>query len=334
MKAFENKGTLFFMKINQIHELAAILHRSNAPENIAYVKKKLTEMGLTLTDLFQQMEMLNSYVDAFRDEGYADISSPIHSHGFWEIVYCHSNCGAEYLIGTIRYQLQRGDIVLIPPGVSHASLRRKDAAEPYRGYALWISADCINSLRETFPFLLNTQRKGVLLRTSGTVWEFLGGFFQATAGEAERRESGWEAVVIGNTIIILTQITRAIADHSTSAQPIEKPELLEQILAYIEGYLSEKITLEDVANRFWVSQSTVAHLFTKKMGISFYKYVMQRRLTEAKNLIIENMSIEKVCTQVGFNDYSAFYRAFRKEYAMSPQQFRRIYCTAKEDEPE
>ena len=318
------------MKINQIHELAAVLLRSNAPENIAYVKKKLQEMGLTLTDLFQQLEMLSGSVDAFRDEGHADISSPVHSHPFWEIVYCQSNCGAEYLIGTICYQLQRGDIILIPPGVSHASLRQKDAAEPYRGYVLWVSADCINSLQESFSFLLSSQHKGVLLRTSGTVWEGLVSLFQATVGEVERHESGWDAVVMGNTIVLLTQITRAIADLTASPQSIEKPELLEQILAYIEGYLSEKLTLEDVANRFWVSQSTVAHLFTKKMGISFYKYVMQRRLTEAKNLIMENMRIEKVCTQVGFNDYSAFYRAFRKEYGMSPQQFRRIYCSAME----
>lgn len=318
------------MKINQIHELAAILLRSNAPENIDYVKKRLQEMGMTLTDLYQKLEMLSGTVDAFRDEGFADISSPVHSHPFWEIVYCQSNCGAEYLIGTTRYQLQRGDIILLPPGISHASLRQKDTAEPYRGYVLWINADCIHNLQESFSFVLNCQKKGVMLRTSGTVWECLGGVFPTIVGEVERRESGWDAVVIGNTIVLLTQITRAIADLTISPESIDKPELLEQILAYIEGYLSEKITLEDVANRFWVSQSTVAHLFAKKMGISFYKYVMQRRLTEAKNLIVENMGIEKVCTQVGFNDYSAFYRAFRKEYGMSPQQFRRIYCGAKE----
>ncbi len=332
MEMIQKKGCCFFMK-NQIRELAAVLHRSHTPENMAYVKKRLQEMGLTLTDLFQQIEMLSRYVDAFRDEGYADISSPIHTHPFWEIAYCQSNCGAEYLIETICYQLQRGDIILIPPGVSHASLRQKDALEPYRGYTLWVSADCINGLQESFSFLLNAQHKGVLLRTRGTVWESLGGYFQATVGEAERQESGWDAIVIGNIIVILTQITRAITDLATPTQPIEKPELLERILAYIEENLSEKITLQDVANRFWVSQSTVAHLFTKKMGISFYKYVIQRRLTEAKNLILENMCIEKVCTQVGFNDYSAFYRAFRKEYGISPQQFQKIYCKAKTSEP-
>ena len=320
------------MKVNQIHELAAVLHRSNAPENIAYVKKRLQEMGLTLTDLYQKMEMPSRHLDAFREEGYADISSPIHSHAFWEIVYCQSNCGAEYLIGPTCYRLQRGDIILIPPGASHASLRRMNVAEPYRGYVLWVSADSIKTLQESFSFLLSSQNKGVLIRTSGTIWEFLGGYFKAIVGEIERRESGWDAVVLGNTVILLTQITRAIADTTTSPQSVEKSELLEQILAYIEGYLSEKITLEDVANRFWVSQSTVAHLFTRKMGISFYKYVMQRRLAEAKNLIMENMRIEKVCTQVGFNDYSAFYRAFRKEYAMSPQQFRSICISAKEAE--
>ncbi len=315
------------MKTNQIHELTAVLLRSDSPENIAFVKKKLQEMGLTLTDLFQRLEMLNNHVDAFRDEGFANISTPVHSHSFWEIVYCQSNCGAEYFLGTTCFQLQRGDIVLIPPGASHASLRRKDSVEPYRGYVLWIHGDFIDRLRGAFSFLSKGQSKGVMLRTSGTVWECLGSVFQTIVGEVERHESGWEAVVIGNTIALMTQLTRATADLAAFPGTIEKPELLEQILAYIEGYLSEKITLEDVANRFWVSPSTVAHLFTRKMGISFYKYVMQRRLTEAKNLIMENMRIEKVCAKVGFNDYSSFYRAFRKEFGMSPQQFRKMYCT-------
>ncbi len=60
------------------------------------------------------------------------------------------------------------------------------------------------------------------------------------------------------------------------------------------------------------------------MNMSFYKYVMQRRLWMAKNLINEGMPMERIAIRVGFGDYSAFYRAFRQEFGMSPRQFARM----------
>ena len=45
-------------------------------------------------------------------------------------------------------------------------------------------------------------------------------------------------------------------------------------------------------------------------------------LFAAKNLIVEGLPLEAVAEQVGFSDYSAFYRAFKGEFGISPRQFR------------
>ena len=102
----------------------------------------------------------------------------------------------------------------------------------------------------------------------------------------------------------------------------EQPELLDRVMAYIEKHLSEKITLSDVARQFYVSESTVSQLFRKRMGVSFYRCVTQRRLIAAKSLILEGMILELVAVQTGFSDYSSFYRAFKGEFGISPRQFR------------
>ena len=93
-------------------------------------------------------------------------------------------------------------------------------------------------------------------------------------------------------------------------------------MAYVENHLSEKITLTDMARRFYVSESTIIQHFRKKMGISFYRCVTQQRLIFAKNLIQKGIPLETVCRQVGFTDYSTFYRAFNQEYGLSPRQYR------------
>jgi AraC-like DNA-binding protein len=88
--------------------------------------------------------------------------------------------------------------------------------------------------------------------------------------------------------------------------------------------LGRRITLDEAARHFFVSQSTITQLFRKKMGVSFYQCVTQRRLIAAKTLIARGIAMEAISEQVGLADYSAFYRAFKKEYGISPAQYRKM----------
>lgn len=107
----------------------------------------------------------------------------------------------------------------------------------------------------------------------------------------------------------------------------EKPDMLERVMAYIEANLSGRITLADTARHFYVSESTISQLFSKKMGVSFYRAVTQRRLISAKRLILEALPMETVAGRAGFSDYSTFYRAFKQEYGISPRQYRNLYLS-------
>jgi AraC-like DNA-binding protein len=102
------------------------------------------------------------------------------------------------------------------------------------------------------------------------------------------------------------------------------PELLDRIMAYVETNYASNIVIRNVAKEFYVSDSTVSHLFKQKLGISFYHFVTQRRLIAAKKLIEKDVPLETVAVQVGFQDYSGFYRTFRKEYGISPRQYRNL----------
>jgi AraC-like DNA-binding protein len=165
---------------------------------------------------------------------------------------------------------------------------------------------------------------GTLLRTRGTKWEMLGEYFRRGVLEAENQKAGWQAAVAGNTITLLTMMGRSIQERTASVLKAEKPDLLNEVLAYIELRLSEKITLEETARHFYVSVSTITQLFRQKMGTSFYRCVTQRRLIAAKLLINEGKSLEDISRRVGFTDYSSFYRAFKKEYGITPRQYTQL----------
>ena len=163
-----------------------------------------------------------------------------------------------------------------------------------------------------------------LLRTGGTKWEFLGEMFHQGIVESEEQKPGWELALIGNTIQLLIHLHRAHMAQANAPMKAETPQLVDHVLEYIENHLREKITLADVARQFYVSQSTITQTFRKKMDISFYQCVTQKRLIAAKALIEQNMAMETVAEQVGFTDYSSFYRAFKQEYGISPRQYRKI----------
>ena len=313
------------MKLNDLRQLAAQLEPPVTPESHEKMRALMVQMGLDPDNLYQELEMTSAYVDTHRDTSFSNSQVQLHSHTFHEILFCTSDGSVEYLVGVQRYRLRRGDVVAVPPGVSHRPLLPENMQEPYQRYVLWISPDFYGWFSRTFPREATLSGEGgQLLRTAGTEWEYLEDMFRLGVEEGERRHSGWEAVVAANALKILVTLHRISGESSAHTLQAEKPELLDRIMAYIEANLSARITLGDTAHHFYISESTVSQLFRKKMGVSFYRCVTQRRLISAKTLILEGTALETVARQTGFSDYSAFYRAFRQEFGISPRQYRSI----------
>lgn len=313
------------MKISDIRRLSETF-RDADPEDPAVqrqVRELLRSMGFDPGNMYQELEMESPYVDAHRDVTHSGAPVALHSHGFYELIFCRTNCGAEYLLGTERYRLQRGDIVMAAPGVSHRPILPKDMSEPYKRYVIWISREFMEQFfRISGRAARSWVSGGGILRTAGNRWEVLREYFQSAVLEAEQRRPGWEAALAGCVLTLLSQLERAAGDGTGAVLRAEEPELVDGIIAYVEDHLGEKLLIADVAERFYVSESSVSHLFRSKLDISFYGLVTQRRLIAAKDLIVRGRGMEQVAAAVGYRDYSSFYRAFKKEYGISPRQFK------------
>lgn len=262
------------MKISELRKMIESFPYPVMQTDQRQIAELFAKLGLNPGDFYQELEMESRYVDTHQDSSYSNASVSLHSHAFYEILYCRSTCGAEYLVGSDRYRLEKGDIILIPPGVSHRPLLPETMTEPYIRDVLWLSPDFIKILKQVFPDndlyqITDTH----LLRTVGTPWEFLGDVFHQGVKETETRNIGWEVAVVSNTMQLVVQLRRAVLDRTASRMKAEQPELLDQVMAYIEKHLSDKISLSEVSRNFYVSESTISQLFRKKMGVSFYRCV-------------------------------------------------------------
>lgn len=314
------------MKLSMIREISQRYSVPTNPEEYQKLQEQLKQEGIDFQNFYQELEMSSPMAETHRDESYTNAHINLHSHNFYEMLFCRSCDGVEYLVGADRYRLQSGDIVIVAPGVSHRPLLPENMSVPYRRDLIWFSRELV----ELFPRMLPDSRLNlpgrdvVFLRTGGTKWDFLGEMFRSGVKEAERGKPESSGVVLGNTIVILSQIARALDETSSVMLQAEKPELLDKIMAYIEENLSRRIALEETARHFYVSASTVTQLFHQKMGTSFYRCVTQRRLIAAKQLIGTGINLETTAEKTGFSDYSSFYRAFKKEFGISPRQYRNL----------
>lgn len=305
-----------------------IQQASGSEPNMMALKEKCDTLGINLENIYQELEMNSAYADSHRDITREAGVVRLHSHSFYELIYCVSCDNVQYLVGTERYRLQRGDIMWIPPGVSHGPLFPDVMKKPYERIVLWVNAEKMVEFFSRWPegnLWRNIDCRHYLLRTAGMTQERdLREAFQRGCRESERRLPGWETALYGNTNLLLTLLMRAM-DGKGELPLREKTELLDELLSYVSEHLQDRITVNDTAQTLHVSESTVTHLCSKRLGLSFYRYVTQQRLDRARRLMMENGDLSAVAEQSGFCDYTAFFRAFKREYGLSPGEYRKIH---------
>ena len=110
-------------------------------------------------------------------------------------------------------------------------------------------------------------------------------------------------------------------------QDSRKQDLLNQICAYIDENLSQRLTLRRISAQFQVSVSTITQLFQRRTNGTFHQYLTHRRMEAARELIRCGTAIEEAGRMVGYTDHSTFYRAFRQTFGASPREYRREIMT-------
>ncbi len=103
------------------------------------------------------------------------------------------------------------------------------------------------------------------------------------------------------------------------------PDTMQRVMAYINEHYAQPLTLDEIADAFFISKSYLSHEFVRYTNTSVYEYIQFRRICGAKLLIASGVSLTDAAFQSGFNSYSSFSAHFsQKQQAFHRRIFSEI----------
>ena len=97
--------------------------------------------------------------------------------------------------------------------------------------------------------------------------------------------------------------------------------MLDDVFLYIQAHLDEEITLKQLEEHFFVSHEHISREFKRQTGQTLHAYITKAKLDRCCRFIEQGYPITEVYQKVGFGGYNSFFRAFKKEYGMTPKEY-------------
>lgn len=250
-------------------------------------------------------------------------SKNVHWHTYYELELVVGGRGIHVINGT-PYPFREGDIFLLTPTDFHSF----ELEEEGTTYLIEIPPSLLPS--EILKLLIRPAEE-LITNLGSDEFDMLKGMFLAI--EEHYQKDGYIDALIArsllNSLLSLfigyTQKSRRESVKSESRVNIGNRRLGE-ILLYIQCSYRENITLESIADSFFISKEYLSRLFRSEIGVTLTEYLRSLRLAWAAKLIITtDMKSIDISELSGFGSIATFMRCFKKEYGISPLQMRESY---------
>lgn len=271
----------------------------------------------------QKMKRNTFEIFHYRDENLKDVA--LHHHDFYEVYYFLSG-NVTYNVESRNYRLNPGDILVISPDELHQPVFGPEQ-QSYERIVLWINASFLQQFNvggtdATRCFDSSRADHSNLIRPVGVAQEQLYYLMLQLLQESESDQYAAELWALGCLAQILALINRISDLNVRESEPRNSADsVVYRVLGYINEHFSEDLSLDFLANKFFISKYHLSREFGRLVGTSVYHYIIQKRLVMAKQMMTAGVSSTTVYQHCGFGDYSNFYRAFKAEYQISPKEF-------------
>ncbi len=247
----------------------------------------------------------------------------LHHHDFFEVYFLIGGNVSTQIEGG-NFNLEPEDIILIHPSELHQTIVHNHD-RPYERIVLWLDRSYVSSLSTDQSDLgdcFELARQNNVIRTNVERRQYFRSLLNKLLSMTRYKGFGSDLYPKVYVTEILLFLNEELAGGSDQQSYFARNScLIDSVIDYINEHIDEDIRLDTLADLFYLSKFHLSRKFKEQTGTTLHRYIVQKKLIFAKELIAQNQPIIEVYRQSGFGDYSNFFRAFKNEYGITPKQY-------------
>lgn len=244
-----------------------------------------------------------------------------HYHEFDKLVILLSG-NVTYLVEDQTYALQPWDLLLVKHHCIHKAVI--DRSQEYQRIIVYLAGAYFERLMPEAGLMASfdraDRRQTCRFAPNQEERRELESIFRQYSAAVQDSRPGSETLRELAILALLVEVNRVVSrqeppanDWQTGCDP-----KIRQTLSYINEHLTQELGVETLADRVYLSKYHFMRLFKAQTGSTVHAYIRQKRLLYAARLIRAGTPAAQASEEAGFGDYSAFHRAFRESFGVSP----------------
>ena len=264
---------------------------------------------------------------AFEFYHYLDSVPPkveFHQHPFYELFFFLDG-NVNYTIEGKTYKLRPGDILL----TNSLDIHRPEIfpGKPYERIIVWLEdrffeqllaggddlASCFaDAARKDYRRIRPSHGGLIRMRT----------LCHQISMAQNSQALGSYTLVCAYLFEFLVEVCRCYFETSElPREDVTESQKINLILDYINQNIALNLSLDDIAREFYISKFYLSKQFKRYTGMSLYQYIIKKRVAISRDLLRSGASVTTACMECGFNDYSNYLKAFKREFNCNPSEF-------------
>ena len=229
------------------------------------------------------------------------------------------------------YKISDGTMLLVGSQDMHRFVHEKDSV--YKRYVITFSESFIHGLLRflNMPDFLSILKRGPrLLGVSPLLLTHVQTDFSSLTADYKlwqtHNDSGLLAVMQIALLHLLTDFYTIQKKAAVKTNLAPQKQKVQDIISFIDHMYLNDLSLQEISNVSFLSKYYITRIFKSVTGYSIHEYIMQKRISQAQKLLIEDdKSIIEIALSCGFSNLSNFYRVFKNIAGITPRQYRLLY---------
>lgn len=246
-----------------------------------------------------------------------------HIHDCYELYYYISGDLTYYIEGQ-SYKLTRNDLIITNTRELHRIVF--DSKEGYEREFIQFKPEYISSLQtEEYNMLSFIQKRKLghfnKINAEDVLSNGIDRFWQQILKHAHEKSPESSIMIKAIFVQMLIEINNIYSKNKNQLMAsFQYDEKIIDILKFINENLEKKITLTLLEFEFHINKYYLCHLFKINTGFTVIEYIIYKRIMRAEELLLSGIPIIDISNQVGFGDYTNFYKSFKKVIGVSPKK--------------